>query len=89
MQYKALEISFREHFEKVTLDLIKTGVLQEKLDLIGYARPIPKAMEEFEKYIGSLPIIKEIPFFSRSLNFERCYEVYVNIDPASALHLTD
>ena len=65
MQYKALEISFREHFEKATLDLIKSGVLQEKLDLIGYARPIPKAMEEFERYLGSLPIIKEIPFFSK------------------------
>ena len=65
MQYKALELSFREKFEDVTFSLIKEGALQRKLDLIGYARPIPKAMDEFERYIENLPIISSIPFFSK------------------------
>lgn len=65
MQYKALELSFREKFEEVVGHLIKTGGLQRKLDVIGYARPIPRSMDEFEKYIESLPIVDSIPFFSR------------------------
>lgn len=65
MQYKALELSFREKFESATGQLIRAGVLQRKLDIIGYARPIPRAMDEFERYIESLPIIQTIPFFSR------------------------
>ena len=48
MQYKALELSFREKFESATGQLIRQGVLQRKLDVIGYARPIPRAMDEFE-----------------------------------------
>lgn len=65
MQYKALELSFREKFEDSTGTLIRQGILQRKLDVIGYARPIPAAMDEFEKYIESLPIINSVPFFSR------------------------
>ena len=65
MQYKALELSFREKFEDLTGNLIRQGILQRKLDVIGYARPIPRSMDEFEHYIESLPIIKSIPFFSR------------------------
>ncbi|SMF33486.1 HEAT repeat domain-containing protein [Pseudobacteriovorax antillogorgiicola] len=65
MQYKALELSFREKFEDSTGNLIRQGILQRKLDVIGYARPIPRAMDEFEHYIESLPIINTIPFFSR------------------------
>ena len=65
MQYKALELSFREMFEDATGNLIRQGVLQRKLDVIGYARPIPRAMDEFERYIESLPIVNTIPFFSR------------------------
>ena len=65
MQYKALELSFRENFEGPCGVLINQGVLQRKLDVIGYARPIPPAMEEFETFIENLPTIKSIPFFSR------------------------
>lgn len=65
MQYKALELSFRESFEAECKKIIQHGSLQRKLDIIGYARPIPPAMEEFESYIENLPIIKTIPFFSR------------------------
>ncbi len=64
MQYKALELFFRENFEEPCSQLIGRGILQNKLDVIGYARPIPHAMDDFEKYIGSLPIVKTIPFFS-------------------------
>ena len=45
--------------------LIRQGILQRKLDVIGYARPIPRAMDDFERYVESLPIINTIPFFSR------------------------
>ncbi|WP_141735799.1 hypothetical protein [Oligoflexus tunisiensis] len=65
MQYKALELSFREKFEQHCSDLIRQGILQRKLDVIGYARPIPSAMDDFEGYIEHLPIINTIPFFSR------------------------
>jgi hypothetical protein len=64
MQYKALELFFRENFEEPCSKLISRGVLQNKLDVIGYARPIPHAMDDFERYISQLPIIKTIPFFS-------------------------
>lgn len=65
MQYKALELSFRERFEDVSGRLIRSGVLQRKLDLIGYARPSMQKMDEFERYIENLDVIKTIPFFSR------------------------
>lgn len=65
MQYKALELFFRESFEEYCTQLIQVGTLQRKLDLIGYARPIPAAMHEFEGYISSLPTIRDIPFFSK------------------------
>ena len=65
MQYKALELAFRENFEAPCAALINGGSLQRRLDVIGYARPIPPAMEEFENYIENLPVIKSIPFFSR------------------------
>lgn len=65
MQYKALELSFREKFEQATGELIRQGVLQRKLDIIGYARPIPHSMDDFERYIEGLDIIRSIPFFSK------------------------
>lgn len=65
MQYKALELLFRECFEDHCSRLIQKGILQRKLDIIGYARPIPRAMDDFENYIGNLPTIREIPFFSK------------------------
>ncbi len=65
MQYKALEICFREKFEDAAGELIRKGTLQRKLDVIGYARPIMQAMDDFEMYIESLPIVNTIPFFSR------------------------
>lgn len=65
MQYKALELLFRDVLEESAFRLIQSGILQKKLDVIGYARPIPAAMEEFETYIASLPIVADIQFFSR------------------------
>jgi hypothetical protein len=65
MQYKALELLFREAFEDHCSQVIHRGVLQRRLDVIGYARPIPRAMDDFENYIGSLPVIRDIPFFSK------------------------
>lgn len=65
MQYKALEICFREKFEDAAGELIRRGLLQRKLDVIGYARPIPQAMDDYELYIENLPIVNSIPFFSR------------------------
>ncbi len=64
MQYKALELTFREMFEEPVNEILRTGVMQRKLDVIGYARPIPSAMDEFEAYVANLPVIKTIPFFS-------------------------
>lgn len=65
MQYKAMELFFREVFEEYCSDLISTGNIQRRLDVIGYARPVPPAMDEFESYIASLPVAKDIPFFSK------------------------
>lgn len=65
MQYKALELLFRERFENICHKIISNGLLQQKLDIIGYARPIPKLMDEFENYINNLPIINEVPYFSK------------------------
>ena len=64
MQYKSLELLFRETFEEPCSRLMHTGVLQRRLDIIGYARPIPKAMDDFEHFIETLPVVREIPFFS-------------------------
>ena len=65
MQYKALELYFRELFEDVAMRLIQSGKLQRRLDVIGYARPIPPSMDKFEHYIARLPVVVEIPFFSK------------------------
>jgi len=65
MQYKAMELYFRELFEQPCKELIHSGQLQRKLDVIGYARPIPERMSQFEDYIGKLPVISSIPFFSK------------------------
>lgn len=65
MQYKALELTYRELFEDACSQLIQRGILQRKLDVIGYARPIMQAMDEFEQFIENLPGINSIPFFSR------------------------
>lgn len=65
MQYKALELIFRESFEEAVTKAIHRGMIQRKLDVIGYARPIPAAMDEFENYIKNLPIVNTIPFFSK------------------------
>jgi hypothetical protein len=65
MQYKALELIFRESFEDSCSRAVQDGSIQRKLDVIGYARPIPHAMDEFENYIAGLPTISAIPFFSK------------------------
>ena len=65
MQYKAMELFFRETFEEYCSEIISTGNLQRRLDVIGYARPVPPAMDDFENYISHLPVAKDIPFFSK------------------------
>ena len=65
MQYKALELYFRELFEDVAMRLIQSGKLQRRLDVIGYARPIPPSMDKFEHYLARLPVVADIPFFSK------------------------
>ncbi len=65
MQYKAMEVSLREAFQAATDNLIREGVLQRKLDLLGYSRPIIEKMTKFENFISSLPTVKTIPYFSK------------------------
>lgn len=65
MHTKAVELAMRETFEPFTNSLLRKGVLSRKLDVIGYARPIPEKMQAFEDYLGALPIIKTIPYFSK------------------------
>jgi hypothetical protein len=65
MQYKAMELLYREFFEDVVSQSLQKGSIQRKLDVIGYARPIVRQMDEFEAYIASLPVVREIPFFSK------------------------
>ncbi len=65
MQYKALELFFRENFEELVNQALCTGTLQRRLDVIGYARPIPDSMDKFEYYLSKLPVVMDIPFFSQ------------------------
>lgn len=65
MQYKAIEIYLRESFQQAVDVLVRDGVLQRKLDLLGYSRPIQEKMSLFENYIHSMPIITNIPYFSK------------------------
>ena len=65
MYAKAVELMLREKFEAHTDALLRKGNLSRKLDLLGYARPIPEKMQLFEDYLNSLPIVKSISFFSK------------------------
>lgn len=65
MHCKAVELAMRETFEAFTDAVIRKGNLSRKLDLLGYARPIPEKMQIFEDTLASLPIIKTIPYFSK------------------------
>jgi hypothetical protein len=65
MHCKAVELALREIFEPWTDAMMRKGLLSRKLDIIGYARPIPEKMQIFEDYLASLPVIKTIPYFSR------------------------
>ena len=65
MHCKAVELTLRETFEPYTDSLVRKGALSRKLDILGYARPIPEKMQVFEDYLASLPVIKSIPYFSK------------------------
>jgi hypothetical protein len=65
MHCKAVELAMRETFEPWTDALMRQGLLSRKLDILGYARPIPEKMQLFEDFLASLPVIKTIPYFSR------------------------
>jgi hypothetical protein len=65
MHCKAVELMLRETFEAYTDAMIRKGVLSRKLDVLGYARPIPEKMQNFEDALAALPVIKTIPYFSK------------------------
>lgn len=65
MHCKAVELVLRDCFEPYTDALLRKGQLSRKLDLLGYARPIPEKMQVFEDTLASLPVIKTIPYFSK------------------------
>jgi hypothetical protein len=65
MQYKAMELLYREFFEDHVSQILQRGNIQRKLDVIGYARPILRNMDDFESFIAALPVVREIPFFSK------------------------
>ncbi len=65
MHCKAVELALREIMEPWTDAVMRKGILSRKLDIIGYARPIPEKMQIFEDYLASLSVIKTIPYFSR------------------------
>lgn len=65
MHCKAVELMLRETFEGMTDSIIRRGELSRKLDILGYARPIPEKMQIFEDYLAQLPIVRSIPYFSK------------------------
>lgn len=65
MHCKAVELSLRETFEGLTDAIIRKGDLARKLDILGYARPIPEKMQIFEDYLAQLPVVRTIPYFSK------------------------
>ncbi len=65
MHCKAVELVLRETFEGMTDAIIRRGELSRKLDILGYARPIPEKMQIFEDYLAQLPIVRSIPYFSK------------------------
>jgi hypothetical protein len=65
MHTKAVELVLRDTFEPYTDSLLRKGQLSRKLDILGYARPIPEKMQIFEDYLATLPVIKTIPYFSK------------------------
>jgi len=65
MHCKAVELVLRDSFEPFTDALLRKGHLSRKLDILGYARPIPEKMQVFEDALASLPIIRTIPYFSK------------------------
>jgi len=65
MHFKAVELVLRDTFEPFTDALLRRGQISRKLDLLGYARPIPEKMQIFEDYLANLPVVKTIPYFSK------------------------
>jgi hypothetical protein len=65
MHCKAVELVLRESFEPFTDALLRRGQLSRKLDILGYARPIPEKMQVFEDTLANLPIVRTIPYFSK------------------------
>jgi hypothetical protein len=65
MHCKAVELVLRDTFEPYTDALLRKGQLSRKLDILGYARPIPEKMQIFEDYLATLPVVKTIPYFSK------------------------
>lgn len=65
MHCKAVELVLRDSFEPFTDAILRKGLLSRKLDILGYARPIPEKMQIFEDSLANLPIVRTIPYFSK------------------------
>jgi hypothetical protein len=65
MHFKAVELVLRDTFEPFTDALLRRGQISRKLDILGYARPIPEKMQIFEDFLANLPVVKTIPYFSK------------------------
>lgn len=65
MHCKAVELVLRDSFEPFTDAILRRGQLSRKLDILGYARPIPEKMQIFEDTLAGLPVVKTIPYFSK------------------------
>ncbi|MEY4066373.1 MAG: hypothetical protein RIR26_2581 [Pseudomonadota bacterium] len=65
MHCKAVELVLRDTFEPFTDAILRKGLLSRKLDILGYARPIPEKMQIFEDCLANLPVIRTIPYFSK------------------------
>jgi hypothetical protein len=65
MYCKTIELSMRDLLQPHTDILIHHGELSRRLENLGYYTNNQEKMQEFEDYIGNLPIIRTIPYFSK------------------------
>lgn len=65
MYCKAIELSMRDLLQPHTDLLIHHGEVSRKLESLGYHTNDQEKTQEFEDYIGNLPIIRTIPYFSK------------------------
>ncbi len=64
VQNKAVELLFKELFDKEVEWVVKRSGVQKKLDYLGYTRGHKAKLGKFESFLGDLPYVKEVPYFS-------------------------